>query len=398
MQPNVVNELYSAVAPGPNYITSKVPVQSDINIEGWKKYAEIVNEVDPTLIPQLQYGFSMGINNTDNIDIPVTNHVSARENYKCIDQFIIQHYDSQAILGPYYRNPLPVHAHPSPFQVAESASGKQRAVLDMSYPQQHSINSAIPSEWEGIGGFEGEFRLPTHDKVCAAILQTEDPLMFVSDLKAYYMQLPSDWADTPYLCFTWRNALWLHRRLPFGCRSSCLHAQRVTEAIVKIYRKITGSAMEGYVDDFMSIVRRIVRATCYIFFHTLLEELGMTRSLDKCYPPDIERIFLGLLYNLAELTLSLPADKANRAVELMQKWQALKTCLKSQVQSLLGHLNHMASVIHAGRPFMSKVVDLLRAGVFPAPVTQELKLDLQVWCELLQSDRNRKAMILQIWQ
>ena len=57
----------------------------------------------------------------------------------------------------------------------------------MSYPKGSSVNNAIPSKWTDIHGFEGEFCLPTHDSVCAATVETEDPVMFIIDLKGFYM-------------------------------------------------------------------------------------------------------------------------------------------------------------------------------------------------------------------
>ena len=115
--------------------------------------------MDDTLIDQLKYGFCMGINSDHEISIPYTNHKSAIQNFDIVDDFIITHYQSGAIAGPYKFNPLPVTIHPSPLQVAISASGKRRCVIDMSYPTGHSINSSIPDEWNQIPGFSGTFKL-----------------------------------------------------------------------------------------------------------------------------------------------------------------------------------------------------------------------------------------------
>ena len=121
----------------------------------------------------------MGIDQTCEINIPVTNHLSARKEFTVIDEFVTRHYQSGAILGPYHHNPFPVMAKPSPMQVAMSALGKKRPVLDMSYPTGKSINNAIPQNWNDIHGFEGIFKLPTHDKIYTAILSTPEPRMFI---------------------------------------------------------------------------------------------------------------------------------------------------------------------------------------------------------------------------
>mgnify|MGYP001553745559 FL=1 len=50
---------------------------------------------------QLDFGFHMGIDHNFEFCVPVTNHLSARNNYSAIDDFIIKHYEDGALLGPY---------------------------------------------------------------------------------------------------------------------------------------------------------------------------------------------------------------------------------------------------------------------------------------------------------
>ena len=388
-----VRDIYANVMPGPNYCQNQIPAQSGLKIENWKTFADIINPIDQTLLKQLECGFTMGINSDINIEIPVTNHASARNEYDVIDQFVIKHYESGAILGPYSHNPFPVLAKPSPMQVATSSSGKKRPVLDMSYPAGSSVNHAIPQDWSDIHGFDGIFRLPTHDNICNAIVSTPEPRMFITDMKHYYMQIPSDWADTPLMCFTWRRGLWLHRRLPFGCRSSCLHAQRVTKVITAIYKNQSKQHMDGYVDDCASISTLTISAQAYAYFHWLLDYLGVERSVDKDQCPDLLRIFLGLLYNLRDMVMTIPEDKVTRALNMLQDWLTKDTCSKTQAQSLLGHVNHLTAVVHAGRPFTARIVDLIREKQFPALVAADLKEDIQTWIDFLQSDFSRSSII-----
>ena len=377
---------YVAASPGPNYCNNHVPVKTKLNIDNWKQFGDIVNNMDSTLIDQLECGFTMGIDPEYPIDIPVTNHLSARQEYEVIDDFIIKNCESGALLGPFSVNPLPVSLHPSPMQVATSSSGKKRPVLDMSYPKGASINSAIPKNWNDIHGYEGDFRLPTHDSMCSAAIRTKDPVMFICDLKSYYMQIPSDWCDAPFMALTWRDCVILHRRLPFGCRSSCLHAQRVTNAVVAIYRSQSEGHIDGYVDDFGSIVTRLLSASAFAYLHWLLEFLGLDRSIDKDQWPEYIRIFLGLQYNLRDMLLTLPEEKVIRAINMLESWINRDTCSKAQVQSLLGHVNHLAAVVHAARPFNARIVDLLQEHTFPAAVSSDLKQDIGAWLQFLQSD------------
>ena len=177
-------DIFSAVIPGPNFITQKHIVDSDLNLHNWEKYRDIVDPLDSSLIDSLKFGFCMGIDRDSVISIPYTNHKTAIQEFSVIDDFIIKHHANGAISGPYATNPLPVKVHPSPLQVATSASGKKRAVIDMSYPHGSSVNDAIPKDWNLIPGFTGEFKMPTHEDLCREIVSLKDPVMFVADMAA----------------------------------------------------------------------------------------------------------------------------------------------------------------------------------------------------------------------
>ena len=381
--------MYIQSSPSPNYLHKNLPVQTGMNIAEWNKFRHIVDPIDPTLIDSLQYGFCMGIDREHVVNIPHTNHKSAHAEFQVIDDFIYKHYQSGAILGPYTTNPFPVKMYPSPLQVATSSSNKKRAVIDMSYPDSTSINSAIPKDWGCIPGFDGEFRLPTHDKMCERVMSLEHPVMALTDLSAYYMQLPSDLNDAPYLCFAWRDELWVHRRLPFGCRSSCLHAQRVTDAVCAIHRHESTNHVEGYVDDFGQIDDETVADSAYSEFHWLLALLGFIVTVLKCERPGYLRVFLGLLYNMLARTLELPQEKLDRALALIDEWLHSDTVGKHKLEQLAGFLNHISSVVHAGRPFSAFIYDLIQSKTFPVVIDDELKLDLAMWKDFLTSSFTR---------
>lgn len=384
--PGDIAASYVAAAPGPNFIHKSVLVDTNMNIQEWEKYRYIVDPIDETLIDNIKYGFCMGIDRECTVSVPYTNHKSAINEYTVIDDFIIKHHKSGAIAGPYYTNPLPVKVHPSPLQVATSASGKKRAVIDMSYPRGQSVNDTISDNWELMPGFHGQFRFPTHDILCKQIVAMQDPVMFVADMAAWFMQIASDPADLPYLAFAWRGALFLHRRLPFGCRSACLHAQRVTDALTAIYRELTKHFMVGYVDDITSVIEKLVSAAAYLDFNDLTDRLGVGRALEKDQCPDILRIYLGLLYDLARRTLHLPEEKLLRVLNLLEKWTVMDTCTKQDLESIIGVLNHVAVVVPAGRPFCASLLDQLRQGQFPVQISDDLKRDIDMWRTFLTDE------------
>lgn len=373
-----------ASAPAPNYVHKSRLADSDLNIEAWEAVSHIIEPLDPTLVDQIKYGFDMSIQRDAFVSVPYTNHKSAHVDHSVVDDFVYKHWLSGAISGPYDYNPLPVNVHPSPLQVATSSAGKKCPVIDMSYPKGTSINDAIVKDWDKMPGYHGKFRLPTHDQMCRRVLELNDPVMSITDLKAYYMQLPSDLNDAPYLAFIWRSKLYIHRRLPFGCRSSCLAAQRVTDAVCVIHQSETvNSHVSGYVDDFGQINELWMSGPAHAAFHRLLHRLGLDRSEDKDQLPGKIRIFLGLLYNLLTCYLQLPEEKLVRVINLIDEWLQLERATKHQLEALAGLLNHVAAVVHAGRPFSAAIYDLVQSGEFPVEVDSELKKDLMMWRSFL---------------
>ena len=117
--------------------------------------------------------------------------------------------------------------------------------------------------------------------------------------------------------------------------------------------------MDGYVDDCASIVTLILSDQAYAYFHWLLDFLGVARSIDKDQCPDLVRVFLGLLHNLADMVMTIPEDKIHRALKMLSEWLIKDSCTKSQAQSLLGHVNHFTTVVQAGRPFTARIVDII---------------------------------------
>ena len=210
--------------PGPNYLMQARPCGTEMNVDGWKKYTQVIEASDPNLIAQIEFGFPAGIDKAQLPSVPFTNHKSAINNYTVVDEYIVKHVKSGAIIGPFEVNPLPVPIVVSPLQVARSASGKLRVVVDMSYGRP-SVNDLISGDWGAFPGYFGDFNLPSSDSLAAEIVAAGPGcLMFKADMAAFYKQLKADPADIPYLGFTWRSQIFLDATLPFGMRSSALSA------------------------------------------------------------------------------------------------------------------------------------------------------------------------------
>ena len=56
---------------------------------------------------------------------------------------------------------------------------------------------------------------------------------------------------------------------------------------------------------------------------------------------------MGIIIDTEAFELQLPADKLNRLLALLSSWCARKSCMKKELESLLGHLSPMQQRLYA---------------------------------------------------
>ena len=352
-------------------------------MEAWEFYAPIYSDSDPTLFEQLTWGFPTGVPDDAILSVPFTNHSSARNHPHIVEQYLNKHLSTKVLFGPYSVNPLNIPIIVSPLQVAFSRSGKPRVVNDLSYGD-HSVNNAISSDWSAYPGYHGDLTLPTSDTLVEAILQIgPDARLWKTDFAAYYKQLNIDMACIYQLAFAFDKKIYFESRLPFGLRTSCLNAQRVSQAAVKIFNTKSSSFATPYVDDCIGCSPSVKAQEDYELFWDLTEELGMEKTPEKCESPSSCVVWTGLQYDTLNMEISLPADKKDRIVALLQEWLSKEHSSKSALQSLLGTLNHACSVVIVGRAFTGHIMDLIKADQFPIFLDDNFKSDVRFWLSFL---------------
>ena len=363
IDPDLLRTLVNKAQPGPNFINKQIAPQSSLNIEAWSKFADIFSPSDSTLLEQLQWGFPTGVPEDALLSVPFTNHASARKHPAIVEEYINKHLRSNAIYGPFSCNPLDIDIIVSPIQVAFSNSGKARVCNDLSYGE-FSVNSVISPDWNDYPGFEGEFSLPCADDLIQAILDIgPGAMLWKTDFSSYYKQLPTDMAQINTLAFVYDNRIYFEARLPFGMRSSCLNAQRTTRAAITIFRSKSKSFATGYVDDVIGASRRLCARVDYDLFWSVSDELGLEKTLAKCVPPVTSVVWIGLLFDTILMEISLPVEKLERIIDMLKQWLSKEHGSKTALQSLLGTLNHAASVVVIGRAFTGHIMDLIRESV-----------------------------------
>ena len=391
IEPDCLRDMVNNALPGPNFIHHKVRPHTNLNIAAWQAYAPLYLQDDPSLLDQLTWGFPTGVPQDAILSVPFTNHSSARRHPHIVEEYINKHLRTKALYGPFSENPLDIDIIVSPLQVAFSRTGKPRVCNDLSFGD-YSVNDSISSIWSEYPGYHGDLTLPTADDLVQAILNVgPGAMLWKTDFSAYYKQLNIDLAQINTLAFAFDKKIYFESRLPFGLRSSCLNAQRVTTAAIKIFNSKTPSFATGYVDDVVGCSFVNAAQKDYELFWSVTDELGMEKTLDKCEPPTECIVWTGLQFDTINMEISLPPDKKDRIVAMLEDWLSKICSSKTALQSLLGTLNHAASVIIVGRAFTGHIMDLIKQDKFPVILDVNFRADVTFWLEFLRDSELCKA-------
>ena len=142
--------------------------------------------------------------------------------------------------------------------------------------------------------------------------------------------------------------------LPFGSSISCALFQRFSDALKHIteYRLRITNRITNYLDDFLFVARTLMFCNYMLRrFLSLCQELQIPVSLEKTEWASEFMIFLGILLNGRDLTLSIPVEKRKLAVEMLTEFVNSKKATVRQLQQLCGYLNFLSRAIVPGRTF-----------------------------------------------
>ena len=186
--------------------------------------------------------------------------------------------------------------------------------------------------------------------------------------------------------------------LPFGASISCAVFQEFSDVLryllewrIQMMNRIT-----NYLDDFLFIAYTLALCNWMIDqFLCLCEEIGCLINEDKTEWATDRIIFLGILLDGRSLTLGIPEEKRNKALNLLRTTLDNKSVTIKHVQQMTGTLNFLTRAIFPGRAFTrhmyAKILKTNKAG---KPLRQfhhihidgEFKSDCRVWLQFLAGE------------
>ena len=144
---------------------------------------------------------------------------------------------------------------------------------------------------------------------------------------------------------------------PFGSSISCAIFQSFSDALRHIAEfKLSGlvlfPAITNYLDDFLFIAISIKLCNGMVQkFLIICQTIGCPISTEKTEWASPVMVFLGVLLNGKSRTLSIPIEKKNKALELLNIAIQKKMMTIKFVQKITGTLNFLNRVIVPGRAF-----------------------------------------------
>ena len=259
-------------------------------------------------------------------------------------------------------------------------TGKWRLITDLSFPPGQSVNDGIDSEFCSLSYI-------SVDHVAQVVSDLgRGALLAKIDIESAYRLVPVHPDDRPLQAVQWEGQLYVDPMLPFGLRSAPKIFNALADAFQWALQCEGISQVLHYLDDYI-IIGPPGSPRCQHDLDTLLKtasSLGIPIAAQKTEGPTTALVFLGIKVDTVKGELLLPADKLQRLRQALTEWGDRKVCSRSELESLIGHLNHACKVVRAGRSFLRRMIDLLHARPGPRTSTlirlnREFRADLAWW-------------------
>jgi hypothetical protein len=173
---------------------------------------------------------------------------------------------------------------------------------------------------------------------------------------------------------------------------------RTTSAIAYICKDI-GIDILNYLDDLAGCESPEKSWDAFNNLGQILDRCGFEESVEKACPPNTKMIFVGILFDTNNLTISIDGQRLAEISQLVLDWLTKQVCNKKELQSLLGKLNFVSQCVRPRRIFVNRLLNWLREipekGQISIP--DDFKLDLCWWRTFLPSYNGVSLMLSEEW-
>ena len=210
------------------------------------------------------------------------------------------------------------------------------------------------------------------------------------DLTDAFQHVPLHWLFHKFFAFVIGKGIhmrvFVFQYLPFGLSTAPWAFSRVIRPIKRHIRSILIS-LHSYLDDFLILASSPdnLSSVTQIVLDTL-KGLGFSINMEKSDLAPRQVIeYLGVLFNLKDLSLSLPEDKVKRISSLCQSTVVRSSCSRRELEQLVGTLNFAAAYIPLGRLHLLPVIKWMNRETLPftrdrqVPIDEHFRSLLKIW-------------------
>ena len=316
---------------------------------------------------------------------------SALQHPQVVSEYLVTECGGGRLLGPLDPTQWNTVMISSFGVIPKGNTGKWRVIVDLSSPEGASVNDAIDPELCSLSYCGVE------DAAKEIARQGRNAVMAKVDVKSAYRVVPVHPDDRWLLGIKWEGSLYVDTTLPFGLRSAPKIFSAIADAVEWIVKQAGVRFVIHYLDDFL-LIGTPDTDECEKGMRTLLgvfHRLGLPVAEGKLEGPDVRLTFLGFEVDSCAMELRLPEDKLREVQSLIQRWQGRKSCLRNELESLVGKLSHATKVVQPGKTFMRRMYELLkgtRQSHHHVRLNAVFRADL-MWCARFVEDWNGVSML-----
>ena len=349
------------------------------------------------VIDGIRFGFNIQSSVPPRAESVYTNHKSALDASNQVTAKLLQEKELFRIAGPFDVRPPGLLLSPLA-SVPKRDSNDNRLIHDLSFPRGESVNDFIPREASCV-----VYELVDNciDIVCEIGLGCE---IAKADIKNAFRILPVHPDCYNLLGFQWLGQFYFDKCIVMGCSSSCQIFEKLSGALQWILiNKFDVSMVSHILDDFMFFGAPGSRQANKGLqsFMLLCSSVGIEIKHQKTVFPTTRAELHGLLFDTVKMEVSLPKDKLDRALELVNSMYNRKFTTLRDLQSLLGLLNFCTKVVVPGRTVLRRLIDLTKGVTCPTHhirLNNEARADLACWRQFLHNFNGVKLLKKPTWK
>ena len=174
-----------------------------------------------------------------------------------------------------------------------------------------------------------------------------------------------------------------------GARSSCQLFESFSSALHFILKNNNLKFIVHYLDDFLFADSSFEKCQADLqLFLSICHSLGVPIAMDKTFTPSQKIQFLGLDIDTLAESITVPAEKIQKARLEINNILSSNKCTLRVWQSLLGLLQFMCRAVVPGRAFLQNMYRLTAGCSKPyhkIRITKNVKKDLLIWLEFIDN-------------